>query len=295
MLNIFKTVLLLSGFLLIQTQINAQDSIILIKGLIVDKSNETPISYASIGIPELSIGTLSDEKGEFFLKIPSKSINTVLMVSCLGYFSEKKDLSDLAKENKNIRIAMKQASIELSGVEILSKKITEKVKGNETTSKSMVFSINSVSIGAELGAVVHLPCKEVFLKDFNFNIVSNNADSALFRLKIYTYNDTIGMSLLQKDIFFKIKKNMKGPFKLDLIKHNIIVSCNIFVSVELVDLFNIEAYSRQTSERDIYLNNRINISGTILGSKSYHRKNNFFTWEKVGYSMSPGFWLTVAY
>jgi len=61
---------------------------IVIRGHIYDKENKTAIPFATIGIVEENIGTITNNDGFFLLKIPDSLIGTSLVVSHLGYMSQ---------------------------------------------------------------------------------------------------------------------------------------------------------------------------------------------------------------
>ena len=61
---------------------------IMVKGYIYDRENRTAIPYATIGITEENIGTITNNDGFFTIKIPASMIGTSLLVSHLGYMSQ---------------------------------------------------------------------------------------------------------------------------------------------------------------------------------------------------------------
>ena len=74
----------------IQAGIPVIDTIktLVIKGHIYDKENRVAIPYATIGITEENIGTVTNSDGFFTLKIPASLTGTSLFVSHLGYMSQ---------------------------------------------------------------------------------------------------------------------------------------------------------------------------------------------------------------
>jgi len=74
----------------IQPAFPAMDLIenVIIKGHIYDNENKTAIPFATVGIVEENIGTVTNNDGFFLLKIPDSLIGTSLVVSHLGYMSQ---------------------------------------------------------------------------------------------------------------------------------------------------------------------------------------------------------------
>jgi len=56
-----------------------------LNGKVMDRMTGTPLSYANIGVYNKSIGTISNEDGEFVLKLHRRHLNDTLVVSYMGY------------------------------------------------------------------------------------------------------------------------------------------------------------------------------------------------------------------
>lgn len=269
-----------------------QESIKL-KGIVYDSATKQPVEYVDIGIRGKGIGTVSDDSGRFSLNIPADKRNDSLTFSCIGYHTKKIRITDFLSKKEN-PVFLIQRIVQLTELKIVSKKLKNRTKGNKTRSKSIVLGISSsLNLGMEIGTVVKLPDKPVYIENFNFHIVYNRPDSAKFRLNIYSYDKKIGNNILNKDIYFTIHGKTTGDFKVNLTKYNIVVRGDVFVAVEVL-----ADYSKgpdPNKKFDKYYYDRINISGSIIGSQSYSRKISLGKWENEGHSFSPGFWLTVAY
>jgi hypothetical protein len=74
-----------------QTTISTKDTIknVIIRGHIYDRENKISIPYATVGIVEENLGTVTNHDGFFALKIPASLIGTSLVVSHLGYVSQR--------------------------------------------------------------------------------------------------------------------------------------------------------------------------------------------------------------
>ena len=71
-------------------------------------------------------------------------------------------------------------------------------------------------------------------------------------------------------MYFTIRKNTLGDFKVDLTKYNIVVKEDVFVAIELL-----ADYSKDSDSNikfDKYYYDRINISAAMMGPQSYSRK-----------------------
>lgn len=77
---------------------------IIISGQIVDKENGNELAFASIGLKNRQIGTISNERGYFDFIIPQDALSDTLLVNYIGYRTFQNPLSDIKKENIRIQL-----------------------------------------------------------------------------------------------------------------------------------------------------------------------------------------------
>ena len=80
-----KSKILLLILLLITSSLFAQE--IAISGKILSSKDSKPICYASIGISNSYIGTISNDSGDFQLKLSTNYSQDTITVSAIGYKS----------------------------------------------------------------------------------------------------------------------------------------------------------------------------------------------------------------
>ena len=66
-----------------------------IKGKVIDRESKAILPYANIYIKDRSIGTISNQEGEFSFKIPDAARNDTLIISYLGYENYKRIISQI--------------------------------------------------------------------------------------------------------------------------------------------------------------------------------------------------------
>jgi hypothetical protein len=71
-----------------------------IKGKVLDKASKEPLAFASISIKGQSIGGVSNQDGEFILKIPEAMRNSEFCVTCLGFTNLCFPVSELVDISK---------------------------------------------------------------------------------------------------------------------------------------------------------------------------------------------------
>lgn len=86
-----------------------------ISGKVADKSTGEPLSFASIGIKDKSITTITNMQGEFDFHLPSAYRNEILVVSMLGYPNYEAPVWSLL-ENTSQVILMEKVSTVLDEV-----------------------------------------------------------------------------------------------------------------------------------------------------------------------------------
>ncbi len=98
-------------------------SVTTLKGKVVDKETLKPVAYANISIynkcnEELVSGDMSNKDGEFELKAAEGS-NYYVVVSHLGYKSNKIDYIDFVNKYKNFEIEVEVETKEVALEEII--------------------------------------------------------------------------------------------------------------------------------------------------------------------------------
>ncbi|MBN1183934.1 MAG: TonB-dependent receptor [Bacteroidales bacterium] len=96
-----------------------------IKGIVLDKDNNIPLTGANVVIMGTNKGTVTDQNGQFILSALS-STNCTLTVSYAGYVSEEKNIRE--GNDTLIRFYMEEAYIDLNTVVITATRTEKKLK-----------------------------------------------------------------------------------------------------------------------------------------------------------------------
>jgi hypothetical protein len=110
-----KTFFILGFLFCFYNLADAQQNIVL-NGKIVDKHTGQSLPYASIGLSKSSLGTISNQNGEFKIVIPSELINEKIIFSFLGYKTYKIPVKDCI--GKNLEIKLSVLPVELKAVNV---------------------------------------------------------------------------------------------------------------------------------------------------------------------------------
>ncbi|MEQ8472030.1 MAG: carboxypeptidase-like regulatory domain-containing protein [Marinoscillum sp.] len=123
-----RLILLISMFICIQA--HAQS----IKGVVMDKEANEPLSFTNIGVKGKSTGTISNVEGRFILDQTGLSDLDTVVFSYIGFQTVKKTVAEL-KEPEELAVNMNPSTMNLSEVSIYSgeidvKDILEQVREN---------------------------------------------------------------------------------------------------------------------------------------------------------------------
>ncbi len=91
-----------------------------VRGRVLDKTDRQPLPYSSIYISGKAIGTVTNDNGEFLLKLPSKFLSDSLIVSSIGYKRIKAPVSSFLTEVKDYLLKPDVISIQ----EVIIRKIS---------------------------------------------------------------------------------------------------------------------------------------------------------------------------
>lgn len=78
-----------------------------LSGTLIDKYTQEPISYGTVSVKDTSIGTVTNQNGEFRLRLSNKLKSSKLSFSHLGYIPQAAEISLLAGRNSTFALEPK--------------------------------------------------------------------------------------------------------------------------------------------------------------------------------------------
>jgi hypothetical protein len=97
-------------------EIHAQNYIT-VSGTVTDKETNEPLGSASVFISGEGMGTITNDLGQFELKVPDKFMSDTLIVSFLGYKKHHSPISQL-KEHENVKVTLIPEATVLDAVSV---------------------------------------------------------------------------------------------------------------------------------------------------------------------------------
>jgi len=211
-----------------------------ITGIVTDNL-KVPLQYVNIGIYNKSIGTVTDNRGNFYLDIPNLMINDTLVISSLGYKPKELLIKDILS-NQKVNIILESSIEKLEEIELTSNATKGYVKGKKKSkSNNEVFFATPKSeyknLGSEIGRKFSIGSKkQSLLKEFKFFIKRNNFDKIKFRINLYTIKDKLPFKKINREnIFSEVENNYTGWVIVDLTKYDIIIQQDIIITAEWIE------------------------------------------------------------
>ena len=190
---------------LLNRKIQDQQSVITIKGKVVDTETKDPLVFATVTVQGTNVATITNLDGEFILKIASTLSNPSIEILYIGYENKIIQISDLRDGGRNNTIELKQAMIPIREVVIMSitpeeiiKQVIVGVPDNYAGIPNLMTSFyretitknkNYVSIAEAVIEIFKAPYNNAFRNDMarvykgRKNVEETRFDTVLFRLQ----------------------------------------------------------------------------------------------------------------
>lgn len=253
-----------------------------IKGQLLNKETSQGISYASIGLNDKNIGTVSNIDGYFTLMTPDNDEEQKITISALGYHSKQVSIAVLKKD---ARIYLEEAPEELATMIIPPKnaKIKKRIYGrtNEgsgtitiaTSSENM--DVENIKVGYEIGVILHNKGLSQ-LNNFNLHISKNPTTLSKYRLTLYEVkNGEVSTRIPHQDIIIVIRNGKTGWLKVDLEDYNIYLEKDIRKFAATLTLLERKS-TDEDPKKNVYFNTSLAINQLLV-----LRQNINSNWMKV--------------
>ncbi|MFO7828412.1 MAG: carboxypeptidase-like regulatory domain-containing protein [Bacteroidales bacterium] len=189
---------------------------ITITGLIVDNETGEPLPYANISIFGKSIGTISNEEGDFVFKFPAKFLESNLVVSFIGYKNATIPVAELSHDENIIylnrdMISLQEVVIRYVDPISLIREAIDKIPENYSTQDNIytVFYREIIKRNDEYAAV-----SEAVLNVFKSPYNNYHND----HIRLLKSRKNIDQNVMDT-LFFKLKGGLRACLYLDIIKN----------------------------------------------------------------------------
>ncbi len=212
-------------------------------GKVVSSDDGSNLSYASIGVSNKPLGTVSNEDGYFTISNDNIRIGDTLLVEHVGYLGRS---IVITRENTlygNLGIIyLSPKSTLLPSIEIEKNKlkgVVEKFGNGEDRKYNGGIGLGGVAKGQEIAIYIKTKNKKQvgILKNVTIGIATCNIPHKKFRLNIYGLDKNSKLSMLNEypTYFTVLPEHEKIGITIDLIEQNIEIKESFIIAIQRLD------------------------------------------------------------
>ncbi len=206
-----------------------------LEGVLLDQNGE-PIPFATIGIFELSIGTISNEDGSFALQLDDSLYDRKITFSAIGYDRKSISIQDLMLM-ESIKIKLSESITSLEEVVVSSstkylKRIRMVTKGN-FLSNTGTMRLDRNQNGGAMALLVEHDNIPYWVSKVKLRIRHNSLEQFKVRVRFMGVDSVTGKptdDLISKDLIYE-SDIKSGWLKYDLTEENIWLKTSRFFIV----------------------------------------------------------------
>ena len=259
-----KSIILGLGLLYVSAlTINAQE----LTGIVKDK-NQKGVPYVNIGIPAKAFGIITDDNGNFKLKITSEKETDTLQITSIGYYPLVMSVGDFKKASlANSPIIVTEEVYQLATTVVRPNEYETKILGTTSVADLECVNLSGLkqkdtasvrrykekgisekSAGIEIGNKISIKKgQETFIDKIQFKACLGENDTAIFRINIYSEGKTVKRVLTPIGMVKVVNSNneLKEPIiiksigktqvhEIDVSKQNIQVTDDFIIALECI-------------------------------------------------------------
>lgn len=206
---------------------------------VLSESTREPVVYASVGVINRNIGTVTDTLGRFSLSIPSEFINDSVRISSVGYIAKTFAIKDIRSLPDTILLT--DSKILLNEVVVKPQRIRHKTAGRKGSGGFICIEIEGDKAAGQGLATPLNVHKRAWLKEIGFTIITDNKPLSRmkFRVNIYQKEDNEYVLLNIKPIYFDydISRLVKGHYSYKFPEEILLDEGEYYVELEFLENF----------------------------------------------------------
>lgn len=211
---------------------------------VLSESTREPIIYASVGVINRNLGTVTDTLGNFSLSIPVEFVNDSIKISSIGYVAK----IFAVKNIKNIpdTIFLADDAIILNEVIVKPQRIKHKTAGRKGDGGFVYIEVEGYKAAGQGLATPLNVKKRAWLKELGFTIQTDNRPLSKMKFRVNIYRKEDGEYILQnfKPIYFDYDKaQLKDrSFTYTFPDEIMLDEGNYYVELEFLENFSNELF-----------------------------------------------------
>lgn len=215
---------------------------------VLSEATRDPIIYASVGVINRNLGTVTDTMGNFSLKIPADFINDSIRISSIGYVAKTFAVKDISSIPDTIFLA--DDAIMLREVVVKPQKIKHNTAGRKAAGGFIYIEVEGYKAAGQ-GLATPLKVKQrAWLKQLGFTILADNRPLSRMKFRVNIYRKEDNQYLLQNfnPIYFDYHKSQlrDGQFTFKFPKEIMLEEGNYYIELEFLENFANECFIMKT-------------------------------------------------
>lgn len=152
---------------------------------IVSATTREPIAYASVGIINKTLGTVSDSCGNFTLKVTNITPQDTLKISCVGFASKCYPAAEFATIPDTITLS--ETAVSLNEITVKPENIKKRTAGRKNGGGFICIEVEGYKAAGQGLAIPMKVKKRAWLKELGFSIINDKRtlSSMKFRINVY--------------------------------------------------------------------------------------------------------------
>ena len=215
---------------------------------VVSESTGEPVIYASIGIVNRNLGTVTDSSGNFSLKIPPEYLNDSIRISSVGYIAQTFAVGEIGNIPDTIRLA--DDVVMLSEVVVKPQKIKHKTAGRKGEGGFIYIDVEGYKAAGQGLAVPLKVRKRAWLKEIGFTIITDNRPLSRMKFRVNVYRRENDSYILQniKPVYFEYNKSglINGSFSYTFPDEIMLEKGDYYIEMEFLENFSGEYFTMKS-------------------------------------------------
>jgi hypothetical protein len=189
---------------------------VVLRGHIYDKKSGAAIPYATIGILEENIGTVTNSDGFFMLKIPSTLSGTSLIVSHLGFLSQQFPVKLLDEQRVDIFLERRVISIQEVIIRYLDPWV---IISKAMEQRNQNYAVNPVYLTAFYREGVRKNNTQISYSEAVFKVYKSPVDVSGYADQVKLLKSRKIQHVQPGDtVYLKLKAGVQSALQLDIVK-----------------------------------------------------------------------------
>lgn len=212
--------------------------------VVISQSTREPIIYASVGVVNRNLGTVTDSLGHFSLSVPNEYLNDTLRISSIGYLPKSFAIKDFDIIPDTIMLA--DDLVELPEVVVKPQKIKHKTAGRKASGGFIYINVEGYKAAGQ-GLATPIKVKDrAWLKELGFTILVDRSTLSRMKFRINVYKKTDDRYELTgiRPVYFDYDKSdlEDGKFTFSFPEEVMLDKGDYYVELEFLENFSNEYF-----------------------------------------------------